>query len=58
MGELAQNVGVFWKMVVASNFDFSSPGVLDAALTLDPDDGVIVVAIAVVAAARFVFLSG
>ena len=52
-------------MVVAADFYLSSPGVLDAVLTLDPDDGVIVVvvvvvavAVAVVAAARSVFLSG
>ena len=47
-------------MVVAANFDLSSTGVLDAVLTLGPDDGVIVVAVAVavVAAAHFVFLSG
>ena len=46
-------------MVVVGDFDLSSPGVLDAVLTLDPNDGVIVVAVAVavVVAARFVFLS-
>ena len=34
-------------MVVAANFDLSLHGVLDAVLTLDPDDGVVLVAVLV-----------